>query len=332
MKIWKYSKRDALMLLLSITQFVLTLLLAITWERSSIPVRAGGFVLLVAMSVYNIIVISHLFTHAAWFNSQWLNRLVSMFNSVNIGQSVQLYQLTHVRNHHRYNNDRKGPDGTTKDKSSTYRDGTGGEHVGLFRYAFLGAAETLLSLVRTQLTIIRLWRVGAVEQNILALVAKRPSRRAWELRQVQLDRMTHFFALCLFLMISWKWTLFCYLPAFYLSLALVNVQNYYEHYGAQPASRYADSVSYYGSLYNLLTFNDGYHQEHHLRPFAHWTRMPVVKDECSAKLNEVERIISPVPAILGVLHRRRKLLHRNRPVVVTAVSQPANKYFSAHGR
>jgi fatty acid desaturase len=332
MKIWKYSPRDAFMLLLSIAQFVLTLSFAISWERLSTLVRAGGFVLLVAMTVYNIIVISHLFTHAAWFNSPLLNRLVSMFNSMNIGQSVQEYQLTHVRNHHRYNNDQLGPDGKTKDASSTFRDGTGGEHVGIFRYAFLGAAETLLSLARTQLSLIRLWRVGAHEHNLLALVAKREARRAWELRQVQLDRMTHFFALCLFLTISWKWTLFCYLPAFYLSLALVNVQNYYEHYGAQPNNRYANSVSYYGRLYNLLSFNDGYHQEHHLRPFAHWTRMPIVKEECSAKLNEVERIISPVPAILGALHRRRKLLHRTRPIVVPVVPQPSNKYFSAHGR
>lgn len=332
MKIWKHSQRDAAMLVLSIAQFVTTLVLAITWERSSMLGWAAGFALLVFMSVYNIIVISHLFTHAAWFNSPLLNRLVSMLNSVNIGQSVQVYQLTHVRNHHRYNNDQPGPDGNTKDTSSTFRGGTGGEHVGVFRYAFLGAIETLLSLGRTQLSIVRLWRVGAHEQDLLDLLAKRSSRRAWELRQVQLDRMSHFFALCLFLTISWKWTLFCYLPAFYLSLALVNVQNYYEHYGAEPANRYANSVSYYGRVYNLLSFNDGYHQEHHLRPFSHWTRMPRVKEECSANLDQVERIISPVPAILGVLHRRRKLLHRNRPVVVPTVSQASNKFFTAHGQ
>ena len=328
MKIWKHSYLDVVMLALSVGQFGMTLFLAITWERASVLARVGGFVLLVVMMVYNIIVVSHLFTHAHWFRSPWLNRLVSLLNSVNIGQSVQAYELTHVRNHHRYNNDQQQPDGNTKDLSSTFRDGTGGEHAGISRYAFLGAIETLVSVGRAHLSITRLWRVGTHEQELLSLLAKSEAKRAWEMRQVQLDRVVHFVALGAFLAISWQWVLFCYLPAFYLALALVNVQNYYEHYGAAPESRYANSVSYYGRLYNLLTFNDGYHQEHHLRPLTHWTQMPRVRREYGDKLDRVERIVSPVPAILGVFHRNRPLLHRSRPAAVPAVSQSASNTLS----
>jgi fatty acid desaturase len=132
--------------------------------------------------------------------------------------------------------------------------------------------------------------------------------------------MAQFMAIGLFLAISWKWFLLCYLPAFFVSLALVNVQNYYEHYGALPESTYANSVSYYGRVYNLLTFNDGYHQEHHLRPLTHWTQMPKVRDACGFKLNEVERIVSPVPALLGAFHRNRKQLHRQRSVTVVTIT------------
>jgi fatty acid desaturase len=328
MKIWKHSHLDVIMLALSVGQFVTTLLLARTWEGAVPLTRLAGFVLLVAMFVYNIIVVSHLFTHTAWFRSPWLNRLVSLLNSVNIGQSVQAYELTHVRNHHRYNNDQQRPDGTTLDLSSTYRGGNGGEHVSVFRYAFAGAIETLVSVGRALLSITRLWQVGADEQDLLKLFAKSDAKRRWELRQVQLDRMVHFVALVVFVAISWKWVVLCYLPAFFLALALVNVQNYYEHYGAAPENRYANSVSYYGSLYNLLTFNDGYHQEHHLRPLTHWTQMPRVRREYSDKLDRVERIISPVPALLGAFHRRRQLLHRRRPAVVPSVSQPATSALS----
>ena len=325
MKIWKYSHLDVIMLALSVAQFVTTLLLAIYWEAISTLGRVGGFILLVVMMVYNIIIVSHLFTHTPWFNSPLLNRLVSMLNSINIGQSVQAYQLTHVRNHHRYNNDRQ-PDGNTKDMSSTFRRTTGDEHVGVFHYAFFGAVETLLSTGRTLLSITRLWRVGAHEHELLSLFTRSSSRRAQELRQVQLDRMVHFLALCLFLVVSWKFLL-CYLGAFFLALALVNIQNYFEHYGALPENLYANSVSYYGRLYNFLTFNDGFHQEHHLRPLTHWTQMPRVNHELSYKLNEVERIISPVPAIIGFFDRNRKALHR-RPVTAVAPAAPDSNTFS----
>ena len=329
MKIWKYSRWDFMMLALSITQFVVTLFVALRWERWSTFGRVSSFTILTAMTVYNIIVVSHLFTHACWFNSPLLNRLVSMLNSINIGQSVQAYQLTHVRNHHRYNNDRKGPDGRTKDSSSTFRDASGDEHVGVLRYSVLGGVESLLSISRALLSITRLWRVGVNEQELLSLAAKTPTRRERELRQIQLDRMAHFLALGLFLAISWKWFLLCYLPAFFLSLMVVNIQNYYEHYGALPENTYANSVSYYGRVYNLLTFNDGYHQEHHLRPLSHWTQMPKVRRECGDKLEQIERIVSPVPALLGAFHRNRKQLHRERTVTVVSLTvQTDAKTFS----
>ena len=329
MKIWKHSRLDALMLSLSVAQLIVTVLLAVNWESSTTPARAASFALLVVMTVYNIIVVSHLFTHTPWFNSLRLNRAVSLLNSINIGQSVQAYQLTHVRNHHRYNNDQPGPDGRTRDNSSTYRDGVAGEHVSVCRYAIFGAVETLLGLGRTLLFgSARFWRVGAHELELRSLLAKSATRRAWELRQVQLDRLVQFAAVCALAAISWKWFLFCYLPAFFVSLALVNVQNYYEHYGAAPENRYANSVSYYGSFYNLLTFNDGYHQEHHLRPFTHWTRMPRVRREYGEKFAQVERIVSPVPAILGAFHRR-ELLHRRRLNVVPPASQSANTFSKA---
>jgi len=313
MKIWKHSRLDFTLFVLSAAQFGATLWLAESWEGSSFIWRIGNFALLVLMIVYNIIVISHLFTHTPWFHAQWLNGLASILNSVNMGQSAQAYQLTHVRNHHRYNNDRKGLDGTTKDLSSTYRDGVGDEHASLFKYAFGGATATLFSTVKTLLSITRLWSIGIHERELLALTSKSPVKRALQLRQLQLDRTACFLMVLLYVAISWKWTLACYLPAFFCALALVNVQNYYRHYGAAPENKYADSVSYYGRIYNLLTFNDGYHQEHHLRPLTHWRLMPAVL-RGHEQLNQVERIISPVPAMLGIFHRNRAQLHRRSQV------------------
>jgi fatty acid desaturase len=158
----------------------------------------------------------------------------------------------------------------------------------------------------------RLWRVGPRETRLIALASNRPGRRTVELRQLQADRIANSLALVGFAVISWQWTLLCYLPAFFVALAMVNVQNYYRHYGANPAARAADSVSYYGRLYNLLAFNDGYHQEHHLSPATHWSKMPEIRERHRARLAAQPRIISPVPAMLGFLHRNRPLLHEHR--------------------
>ena len=40
-----------------------------------------------------------------------------------------------------------------------------------------------------------------------------------------------------------------------------------------------NAVSCYGRLYNAVTFNNGYHQEHHLRPAVHWTKIAALKKE-----------------------------------------------------
>ena len=320
MRIWKHSRWDALLLSLSGAQLAVMLWLAAGWDTAPAAARAGGFAALAVMMAYNIIVVSHLFTHAPWFVSPRLNGIVSALNSVNIGQSVQAYQLTHVRNHHRFNNDPQGPDGTTKDTSSTYRNGRNGDHEPVLRYAVGGALVSLLDRGKEVLWAARSWRVAATEKTLLSLAAPRPDRRARELRQIRADRAAHCLSLAIFAAVSWQWTLLCYLPAFALALALVNVQNYYRHYGAKPGDRAADAVSHYGRLYNLLTFNDGYHQEHHISPGTHWSRLPAVRAKHRARLDARRRIISPVPAMLGFLDHRRPLLHR--PTAPTTPTAP----------
>ncbi|WP_432142953.1 fatty acid desaturase family protein [Streptomyces sp. bgisy084] len=310
---WKNTPKDALLVGASLTQFAVTPLLATTWDTAALPTRIAGGALLTLMTTYNIIVISHLFTHVPWFASNRLNAVVSVVNSVNIGQSVQAYQLTHVRNHHRFNNDRVGPDGTTRDTSSTYRKGKNGQHEPLLSYVLGGAVDSLVGRITDMASTVRLWKVGRGEEGLLSLASRREKRRVRELRQIQADRAAHCLSLVAFAALSWQWTVFCYLPAFFIALSLVNVQNYFRHYGANPEDRATDSVSHYNRVYNFLTFNDGYHQEHHLSPGTHWSQMPEVKERQRARLEAQPRIVSPVPAIVGFLDRRRPLLHEAGP-------------------
>ena len=60
------------------------------------------------------------------------------------------------------------------------------------------------------------------------------------------------------------WTV--YVPGYAVGLGLCYLQGHFEHA--------RETTSHYGSVYNFLFFNDGYHVEHHASPAEHWTRLP----------------------------------------------------------
>lgn len=302
-RIWRNGPADAILLGINIAQFGGTIALAALTPDGLWP-RIGSAILVAAMMTYSLIVVTHLFVHQPWFTDDRLNSVVSMLSSANISQSVQGYHLSHVRNHHRYNNDRKR-DGTTADTSSTYRYGRDDEHAGLWRYLAFSLAASIQDYAITVASLPRLCGVGPRETTLLELAARNPSRRRAELAQVRYDRLAQLAFTALLAVLSWQWVLVCYLPAVAVAFTLVNVQNYYRHFGAEPDSRYANSVSHYGRLYNWLTFNDGYHQEHHLRPATHWSGLPEVAAQFQQRLDEAGRVVSPVPALVGFLDTGR---------------------------
>ena len=63
-----------------------------------------------------------------------------------------------------------------------------------------------------------------------------------------------------------------YVPGYVAGLMLCAMHGYYEH------ARGGTSTSHYGTWYNRLCFNDGYHAEHHARPNLHWTQLPARRE------------------------------------------------------
>lgn len=61
-----------------------------------------------------------------------------------------------------------------------------------------------------------------------------------------------------------------------MALALVNVARlgYEQHAGLELDDHLHASRNIESRLYNLLTFNSGYHTAHHLKPGVHWSRLP----------------------------------------------------------
>jgi len=313
--ILRHSAKDVWLIGLSLLHTFSLLASAVAWPDLALLPRLGVVLVLTLMNTYSIIILAHLFTHNQWFRSPVLNSAASVLHSFNIGQPMQAYHLSHVRNHHRYHNDRPGPDGQPRDRSSTFAGSTDGDHVGLLRYALLGALVTLRGEILARIGALSPWRRTAEGSSTDRATGTpiRPSER----RQMRLEHVVLALALLILLVTRPSWVLFAYLPSFFVALVLVNIQNYFEHFGAYPETRFANSVSHYGRLYNLLTFNDGYHQEHHLRPQAHWTRMEEVRKDYAEMFARHRHVVSPVPAILGFLDRRRERIDRPSPDLAT---------------
>jgi fatty acid desaturase len=92
----------------------------------------------------------------------------------------------------------------------------------------------------------------------------------------------------LLLALNYKYFLFIYVPLTHVAALVKRLDNYVQHFGATDwTDARKDSASCYGRLYNAISFNLGYHQEHHLRPGVHWLKLPRV----TAELPSERRVI-----------------------------------------
>lgn len=278
MRVWRYSALDVALLGIAVMQFAATTAWAIWFDRLPLAANLSIFAVLAYVFYYNPIVVTHNFLHTPFFRSRGLNNAFAVCNSANLFLPQVLYKYHHLI-HHRYANDPIS-NGTTRDPSSTYRYGRQGRQEGFIRYSALGLfrdgtslayAEAVRHGQRTQF-----WR----ELTAIVIVG------------------------AIWIVIDWRWFLFAYAPLFYVGWFLALMENYYEHHRAtDPGNRLADSVSYYGRLYNALMFNEGYHQEHHLKPHLHWTRRPAVHREYQDRLRQVRSYAARYPPLLGFLDR-----------------------------
>ena len=236
---------------------------------------------------WNVQSISHNFIHNPFFANEWLNRAFSVLESIAIGVPQTIYYHYHM-NHHWGDNDAPGPDGTTRDWGSTYRHGKDGKPEAFWKFCLIGYFRFELTPVFRMIGRFGRRHVLLVTAESLALGIFWGGMALW----------------------NWRYFLFFYLPSYYLGWVLVYAHTYMLHYGARPGNYYANSVSSYHRLYNLLFFFNGYHQEHHWDPKAHWTRMDEVRAEILPEMIANETRVLRGPHITGFLEewlqRRRK--------------------------
>lgn len=265
-------------------QLGLNFWLALTWHDRGLWQDLLFLPLLVFLFWYNGLVVSHNFAHTPYFCSGLLNRLYAILNSINIGLPYSYYYHEHLL-HHRYGNDRPDQDGQTKDPTSTFACGKNGFHEPMPAYCGLGIFRADLPHSFGEI-----WRKG-------------------ERVQLVCESLVCAGVLIWYLWTSWQFFLFLYVPTFYGGWFLEHLENYYEHFGCNPDDRFRNSTSYYGKFYNWLFCNEGYHQEHHLRPNVHWSKRPQVRMELQEQLSRKPRVILNFPPTLAWLEHDRISLH-----------------------
>ncbi len=252
---FKYSKYDVFPVLMSTIHFAVLLTGMLLFDRLSVGALVALGIAAGYLHLANVNSFGHHFIHTPFFKWDWVNALFSLMNSFNLGTPQESYRVVHLR-HHAFNNDipsaRKAK---TKDWHSIYRFGRNGAAENVFTYAiFAHLRMDMREICQVLHKQRRLWRTAAETIAWLLMVAA----CAWW---------------------DWRGVAYFYLPILVIAWPVSYAQNYYEHLGAIPGDRHADAVSSYGRWYNLLWFNNGYHQEHHFQPAVHWTEMPRVREK-----------------------------------------------------
>lgn len=239
----KHSSKDIILALLLFFQLGV-LLTPFFLPVSTLTLICLGLVNIFLMGT-NYQCIAHNFIHLPFFKSAFLNNSFSVLNTLGIGVPQSMYRLHHL-NHHRYNNQPEG------DWSSTLRYGKNGQEENIFKYSLLG-------VIRTDL-------------NELFKLSSKNSK----LPLIEVTVLALFLIVCA--LFNSKLFLIYLLPSYVGGQFFALWENHCEHHRANPNDRKRDSVSCYNPLYNLLWFNNGFHQEHHYSPQIHWTEIPKVKD------------------------------------------------------
>lgn len=279
-RLFRFSRWDALNVAVIPLHAAFYLALAFEYKQLSPVVLVALMPVLFALSLQNGGA-NHNHYHTPFFRARWLNLATSMGFSMG-GNPKTIYNLAHGLHH--------ATVGEWNDASILSILGVKRPpHQQLLAYVTyvlesLGAKYLLLLILLKRWPVERLAAFAAPKTPESALhIFKRMQDPAVR-RAVMLDVAAWAGFRLVLCWVDWRFFVFYFLPVTYLIGALRQAENYFQHWGAtEPGDKRRDSVSCYGTLYNLLTFNLGYHQEHHLRPAVHWLKLPAMTAELPAE-------------------------------------------------
>jgi fatty acid desaturase len=269
-QVFRYSRWDLALLAVIPVQVVFFYGFAYLFDELSWPLLLAGIPAWFAMSLMNTGA-SHNHYHTPIFRNVWLNRIATMGYSFNGGPKTP-FNIGHGLHH-------RTPEPWNEQSLLELCGLRRPLHHQILAFA-VHVVESFGVKYLVLLWLLRRWPIEKVARTAapgnaqiaesLADALKDPGTllsakldiAAWLLFRV---------GLCI---VSLEFFVFYFIPVSYVVGTIRGADNYFQHWGAtDPTDSTRDSVSCYGLLYNLLTFNLGYHQEHHYRPGVHWLKL-----------------------------------------------------------
>lgn len=188
----------------------------------------------------------HHHSHHPIFRRAWANHLYDLILLAAAGNTTAVWELQHVRGHHRTFLDAKNDVAGTH----RFRAGNGVWH----RVEFTLRADAL--------TVVDSYRI--------ALAQKRP----WpHLLRLTAQLAMHAMIIVAAWRVDWRAALLLVVLSHALLRWMVVFGSYKQHHGAPSHDVYSGSFTRFG-WQNRIFLNGGHHTAHHEKPTLHWTRLP----------------------------------------------------------
>ena len=195
---------------------------------------------------------NHHHQHVNVFKSKYLNRLIEFFYGLHSGATTNLWVLHHNLGHHRNYLDQSKDESAWQDKN--------GKTMGYWKYSF--------NIMFT--SYYRAWKVG--------------SKYTKQRTEMIIYSLLLLGAIMMLTFINPINTILLFIAPMILSLFLTSQATYNHHSELNTDDKFSASRTDLNSFWNLLTGNLGYHTAHHIKPNAHWSKLPTIHKSIEDKI------------------------------------------------
>ena len=253
-KIFNDTPKDSLLVLVTVLAVIYPFAFAYQFGLLSWTSILFWSIGMIITAVWHFNTTMHYHLHRRVFTNDKANNWLDALSGIPMQIGLEEYKPIHM-NHHKWAND-PIVDGKIHDPTSTYRYGKNGAEESIWSYCIIGPIRHYKNIMGPDCANDIIW--------------KHPEKM---LKEDRVKKLSFF----LLLLINFKF-IPLYVIIVYMARSISLIITYLEHHNISDwTDPKKDSQSQYNWLYNLLTFNSGYHQEHHYRPGAHWTQMKEIK-------------------------------------------------------